>query len=128
MPRFCCTCGTETSVSRIPNEHEASLVWDQDQDRWWDARDQLWTGLFEARANGQLAARLRELFPAHGEMIRESQAGDLSPASWITVLRLLELRADKATRLVFQCPACKRLHVQREHRGDTYDAFVYEPR
>ena len=51
MPRFCCLRNRNLRL-RIPNEHEASLVWDQDQNWWWDARDQLWTGLFEARLNG----------------------------------------------------------------------------
>ena len=119
MPSFSCACGHRISLHAIPNPNEARLVWDVDAERLDEARHALRKDAIRARESGDYAALYARLYRAGH--------APATPPPLDELLSRGDMLVDDVSRLVVRCPECGRLHVQRRHGENAYDAYAPEP-
>ncbi len=119
MPSFSCACGHRILLHSIPNQNEASLVWDIDADRRDEARQALRKDAIRAHETGDYKALYARLYRAGH--------APAAPPSLDELLARGDRFVDDASRLVVRCSECGRLHVQRRHGENVYDAYTPEP-
>jgi hypothetical protein len=124
MPRFGCECGHSIPLHAIPCPHEATLVWDVDQDELRERRREQWTAALEAHARGELAQWTQSFLGRPQRSGADASSAD--PAPLVRVLADVEWRLDRFSRRVVRCPECGRLWVQREHGGNEYVSYKPE--
>jgi hypothetical protein len=123
MSRFGCRCGHSIALIQVPCPHEATLVWDVDEEELDRLRRERWTAALEAHARGELELWTQASF-GRSLTSRASSSADLGPL--VDVLEDVEPLVDRASRAVVQCPECSRLYVQKEYGVNEYVCYTPE--
>jgi hypothetical protein len=120
MPRFGCRCGYSIALHAVPCKHEATLVWDVDQEKLDRRRREQWTAALEAHARGEFHLWMQSFL---GKSLPSRATSSTGVEQLVEALEDVEPRVDHVSRGVVHCPECGRLYVQSEHGKNEYVCY-----